>query len=157
MKKIMENALLVEHLKEFYSDEDTRNFNVLDFVGAFGSPLLAIAYSKLFWADFIEFREMVFLSENFNEDVKKKIGELLENNSIKQDIEKSFNLFEVPSSFFGKNSGDTYDGEDYQLAEILKQSWRCKLEKDFPSKEFKVEILSADTTGGEVGVIFYQK
>ena len=153
----MENSLLIEHLKEFYSKEDTRNFNVLNFVGAYGSPLLALAYAKLFWADFVEFKEMIFLADNLSEDAKEKIEELLDNNYKNKEIEKSFNLIEVPSGIFGKNAGDTYDEEDYQLAEILKQIWACKLEIDFPTKEFQIEVLSPEDTGGEVGIAFFQK
>jgi hypothetical protein len=153
----MNNSSLIEHLKEFYSEQDNRNFNVLDFVGAYGSPLLALAYAKLFWADFVEFKEMIFLSDNLSDDGKEKIEELLNNDYKNQVIEKSFNLIEVPSDIFGKNAGDTYDEEDYQLAKILKQIWTCKLEIDFPTKEFQIEILSPEETGGEVGIIFFQR
>jgi hypothetical protein len=153
----MENSLLIEHLKEFYSEKDTRNFNVLDFVGAYGSPLLALAYAKLFWADFVEFKEMVFLADKLSEEAKEEIEELLENNYKNQEIEKSFNLIEVPSSIFGKNAGDTYDEEDYRLAETLKQIWSCKLEIDFPTKEFQFEVLSPEDTSGEAAIIFFQR
>lgn len=153
----MEDSLLIEHLTEYYTDKDTRNFTILDFVGAYGSPLLALAYSKLFWAGFVEFKGMIFLSDNFDKDKEEKIEELLKKGHTMQEIEKSFNWLEVPSGIFGKNAGDTYDDEDYYLAETLTQTWSCKLEKDFPNKSFCVKVLSPEETGGEVGVIFFQK
>ena len=44
----MSDKLLIDHLKEFHAKADTNNFNVLDFVSAFGNPLEALAYSYLF-------------------------------------------------------------------------------------------------------------
>ncbi len=56
----MHGNLLINHLKEFHAKADTSNFNVLDFVSAFGNPLEALAYSYLFWPDFVEFEGMIF-------------------------------------------------------------------------------------------------
>lgn len=69
----MKEELIIEHLKKIYSDKDTTNFDLLDFVGAFGSIPMALAYSKLFWPDFVEFYEMIFLKDIFElEDYIKK-------------------------------------------------------------------------------------
>jgi hypothetical protein len=56
----MHVELLIQHLKKFRAEADTSNFDVLDFVSAFGNPLEALAYSYLFWPDFIEFEGMGF-------------------------------------------------------------------------------------------------
>jgi len=42
----MRDELLVNHLKEFHAKADTSNFDVLDFVSAFGSPVEALAYTS---------------------------------------------------------------------------------------------------------------
>lgn len=153
----MKDSLLIEHLKEFYIGEETQNFNILDFVGAFGSPLLALAYAKLFCPVFIEYKGMIFLSDSFSKNAREKVDGLLRNSHKKQEIEKSFNSFEIPSYFFNKNAGDTYDEEDYHLAEILKQTWGYKLKTDFPDRKFHIEILSTEETGGEVSLILFQE
>jgi hypothetical protein len=50
---------LIKRLSTLYAEEDTTNFNVLDYVYVFGSPLQALMYSKLFWPEFIEIEDMV--------------------------------------------------------------------------------------------------
>lgn len=152
----MKNEELIEHLKEYYSDKDTKGFNILDFV-AFGSPLLAIAYYKLFFPDFVEYRGMIFMADEFYDEDRIDVDHLLEQENLsKKEIEQSYDWSEIPSGFFGKNAGDTYDDEDDYLAEILCQTWKCKLEADFPGKRFVVELVDAKETGGEIAVVFYQ-
>jgi len=52
---------LIKRLSTLYAEKDTTNFNALDYVYAVGSPLQALMYSKLFWPEFIEIEDMVFL------------------------------------------------------------------------------------------------
>lgn len=157
----MDNSELIEHLTEYYSGKGSKNFNVLDFVGAFGSPLLAVAYSKLFWPDFSEFEDMIFLSDHLEmayvkSEQPQQIKECLAESWEKQRIEYSFNLCDVPESFFNKNAGDTYDSEDEYLANVLAQMWKSKLTHQFPSRNFNVEVLTPEENGGEFAVTFYQ-
>lgn len=152
----MNDLDLIEHLREYYAQEGSKNFNVLDFVGAFGSPLLAIAYSRLFWPDFIELHGMIFISDNVGAGNRKDIDECVNKSWNKQEIEKAFNIFEVPEYFFGKFAGDTYDDEDEHLAEILVQAWRGKLAMDFPNRSFMVEVVDREENGGDLAIWFYQ-
>ena len=153
----MKNAELIEHLKEYYAGKDTKNFNILDFVGAYGSPLLAIAYYKLFSPDFIEYRGMIFMADEFDDKGRIDVDHLLEQKNLsKKEIEQSYDWFEIPSGFFAKSAGDTYDDEDEYLAEILCRTWKLKLEADFPDKRFVVKLLDPEETGGEIGIAFYQ-
>ncbi|HUF05705.1 MAG TPA: hypothetical protein VMM38_16205 [Aridibacter sp.] len=153
----MNNDSLVEHLSEHFSESDTKNFDVLDFVGAFGSPLLALAYSKLIWPDFSTYKDMIFLSEFLDDECKGRIDLMLEEGSSAKQIEESFNFFEVPSSFFGRNAGDTVVEEDLQLARVLSETWSAKLARDFPSLDFRVLVLNdPEETGGEIGIQFFR-
>lgn len=148
---------LITHLQEYFERENTRNFSVLDFVGAFGSPLLAIGYSKLFWPQFCAFEDMIFLADSIEDaEAKRRVKKCLHESWDKQEIEKSFSLCEIPEYFFNKNLGDTYDEEDEYLAEILTQMWGCKLAKDFPSRTFNVEIVPPEENGGNLAITFYQ-
>lgn len=157
----MTNFSIIEHLKNYYEGEDTRNFTVLDFVGAFGSPLLALAYSKLFWPDFVEFNEMVFLTDSVDgtalrPDTAERIKSYRATGRSKEETEKSFNLFEIPSSFFNRGSDDTSDEADEQLAQLLTITWSCKLKRDFPERIFFTETVSPSDTGGEFALRFFQ-
>ena len=39
---------------------------------------------------------------------------------------------------------------------ILIEMWQCRLRMLFPNRNFKVELLTAEETGGEMGILFYQ-
>src|ERR1700722_17834197 len=93
--------VLIDHLKEFHAKADTSNFKVLDFVSAFGSPLEALAYSYLFWPDFVEFEGMIFLKALIeDEEDRSQIRRALAKFPTRKEVEQSFNQFVIPDSFF---------------------------------------------------------
>ncbi|SRR6266478_890985 len=140
-------------------DIDTSNFDIRDFIFAFGSPLEAIMYSRIFWPRFVEIKGMIFLEGTIEDDQdRQRLAEVFE--KYEQDVsrtEEDFNLVEVPSDLFGRRGGETSEEEDRWLAELLTQMWAARLHSLYPTRQFVVKVLSADETGGEVGVIFYQR
>jgi hypothetical protein len=158
----MEDDRLLNSLRRIYTDLDTQNFDVLDFVAAFGSPLQALMYSRLFWPEFVEIDGMVFLKESMEyEDDRRRLAEALEHyGGNLTRTEQSFNLLEVPSSLFTRYEAldeTTEEEEDLWLAQRLAQMWRACLSHRYPGREFVVEVLEEDTGGGDpVSVIFYQ-
>jgi hypothetical protein len=149
---------LIKRLSSLYTEQDTTNFNVLDYVYAFGSPLQALMYSKLFWPEFIEIEDMVFLKDRMeDEDDRRAVLKVLEQHEgNRSKTEQAFNLFEIPQDMFGKKMGETTEEEDRDLAEILVEMWQCRLRMLFPNRSFKVMLLTAEETGGEIGILFYQ-
>src|SRR5215468_948910 len=149
---------LIKRLSTLYAEEEPTNFNALDYVYAFGSPLQALMYSKLFWPEFIEIEDMVFLKDWMeDEDDRSRVLKVLEQNEgNRPKTEQDFNLIEIPPDIFGKKMGETTEEEDRYLAEILIEMWQCRLRMLFPNRNFKVELLTAEETGGEMGVLFYQ-
>jgi hypothetical protein len=149
---------LIKRLSSLYTEQDTTNFNVLDYVYAFGSPLQALMYSKLFWPEFIEIEDMVFLKDRMeDEDDRRAVLKVLEQHEgNRSKTEQAFNLFEIPQDMFGKKMGETTEEEDRYLAEILVEMWQCRLQMLFPNRSFKVMLLTAEETAGEIGILFYQ-
>jgi len=149
---------LIKRLSSLYTEQDTTNFNVLDYVYAFGSPLQVLMYSKLFWPEFIEIEDMVFLKDRMeDEDDRRAVLKVLEQHEgNRSKTEQAFNLFEIPQDMFGKKMGETTEEEDRYLAEILVEMWQCRLQMLFPNRSFKVMLLTAEETGGEIGILFYQ-
>jgi hypothetical protein len=149
---------LIKRLSTLYTEKDTINFNVLDYVYAVGSPLQALMYSKLFWPEFIEIEDMVFLKDRIeDEDDRRAVLKVLEQHEgNRRKTEQAFNLSEIPPDIFGKNMGETTEEEDRYLAEILVEMWQCRLRILFPNRSFKVVLLTAEETGGEIGILFYQ-
>ena len=154
----MDDNYLISRLKTKYSDKDTTNFNVFDFLSAFGSPLDAIVYSKLFWPEFVEVDDMVFLKERFEteedhislKEVFRKYG------GDRCKVEQAFNFYEIPWDFLCGRVGETTEEEDDWLAERLVEMWAACLRLLYPERRFIVKLLEPEETGGEIGIIFYQ-
>jgi|SRR5215208_3307734 len=158
----MEDEQLLKRLRQLYTDLDTTNFDVLDFVAAFGSPLQALLYSRLFWPEFVEIDGMVFLKESMEEeDDRRRLAEALEHyGGDLTRTEQAFNLVEVPSMLFTgyEALNETTEEENLWLAQRLAEIWRACLIHRYPGRDFVVEVLEEDTGGGDpVGVIFYQR
>ena len=121
----MEDHHLVRRLQQLLPDSDTANFDVLDFVAAFGSPLEALMYSRLFWPEFVEIDGMIFLKESIEyEDDRQRLARALEYyGGDRTQTEQSFNLVEVPSMLFTTRKGETAEEEDRWLAQRLAEMW----------------------------------
>lgn len=156
IKRMYEEDLLA-HFKEMRcKGADTTRFNYFDFLHAHGSPLDALFYSRLFWPEFIEIKEMVFLKEMIeDDDDRARLDRALEYyDGDKTRTEQSFNLAEIPY-LFGKNISETNLEEDLMLTERLAEMWRYRLQMIYPERKFIVQILSAEDTGDAIGIIFY--
>ena len=101
---------------------------------------------------------MVFLKDWIeDEDDRSRVLKVLEQNEgNRPKTEQDFNLIEIPPDIFGKKMGEITEEEDRYLAEILIEMWQCRLRMLFPNRNFKVELLTAEETGGEMGILFYQ-
>jgi hypothetical protein len=135
---------LVRHLKDFHRDADTSHFGVLDFASAFGSPLYALVYSKLFWPDFVEFEGMIFHASIMeSEEDRVRVRKALSEGKTRQEVETSFNSFDIPSDFFASNRGSTTVAEQVLLANRMKDMWRLRLKELFPRRNITVEVTSS--------------
>jgi hypothetical protein len=132
---------LICHLKELHREANTEAFGVLDFASAFGSPLDALVYSKLFWPDFIEYEGMIFLASILeSEDDRSRVLKALSSGQGKSEVEQSFNNFDIPSSLFASHRVQTTLSEDTTLAERLSEMWRARLFQLFPNRVFDVRV-----------------
>lgn len=156
IEKMRDEDLLAHFREVKCKGQDSSGFNFFDFLHAHGSPLDALFYSRLFWPEFVEINGMVFLKETIEDDDDRgRLDEALERyDGDKTKTEQSFNLTEIPS-LFGKNLAETSDEEDLVLAERLAEMWQHRLQIIYPNRKFTVQLLSAEETGGEAGVIFY--
>lgn len=149
--------VLVDHLKEVHAKADTRNFNVLDFVSAFGSPLDALAYSYLFWPDFVEFEGMIFLKTLIeDEEDLSQIRRALAKFRTRKEVEESFNRFVVPDSFFSAGLSTASDEENICLSQRIAEMWEARLARLFPNKKFIVEVQPQEETKDGPTLVVYQ-
>ena len=149
----MRDESLIDHLKELHAGADKGNFNVLDFVSAFGSPLYALAYSKLFWSDFVEFEGMIFIKESIgDEEDRSRIRGALARFPTRKEVEQSFNQFLIPDIFFSAGLGTTTDDENLYLAEM----WEARLARLFPDRKCAVDLQLPEDTGEGPTIVVYQ-
>lgn len=152
-------VLILDALQSKYAGHDTANFGISDFLAAFGSPVDAVMYLRLFWPEFIRFEGMVFRQETVeDEDDRRRVREaLIRYAGDKTRTEQSFNLIEVPCGVFSRGAAESGDELDRFLAEKLVELWKCRLALAFPEQEFIVEAVPPEENAGERGVTFYTR
>lgn len=154
---MMTDEKLVERLHAMSPERHITGFSFFDCLHARGSGFDALFYSRLFWPEFVEIDNMIFLKETFeDEDDWRRLAEAFKRyGKDRRKTEQSFNFVEIPS-LFGRRMGETTDEEDGWLAQQLAEMWRYRLHFLYPHRRFAVEVLEPEQTGGEVAVIFYQ-
>ncbi len=144
MSIVAQDERLIHRLREIHGNRNTAAFGVLDFASAFGSPLEALTYSRLFWPDFIEFEGMVFPAAVFeSEQDQARARAALARSGSRGAAERALNRFEIPSDFFASHRVPTTDEENRELAERMAQTWRARLTQLFPNRTFTVAVEHA--------------
>lgn len=153
------DSVLIEELTRKHAGDDTTNFGVSDFLAAFGSPVDALMYLRLFWPEFIRFEGMVFRQETLeDEDDRRRVREALSRYAgDKARTEQSFNIVDVPCGVFSSAGAGSSDEVDRFLVEKLVELWKCRLAVTFPEQEFVVEAVPPEENAGERGVTFYTR
>lgn len=151
------DAALVDELRRKYAGRDTTNFGLLDFLSAFGSPVDAVMYLRLFWPQFVSFEGMVFRQEVLedDEDRQRVLEALVRYADDKTLTEQSFNLVDVPCGVFSRHGPESSEDIDELLANSLVELWTHRLAAVFPGRRFIVETVPPEQNNGEQGVLFY--
>jgi hypothetical protein len=136
-------------------DQDTSGFTLADFVYAAGSPIDALLYSRLFWPELLEVDGAVLLRDGVEDedDLARVRASVRERGPV--ETERRFNLREL-SDLFGKGLAEIDDDHAEVLLARLAEMWRGRLQQQFPGRPFTVEVLTADETGGDIGICFHQ-
>jgi hypothetical protein len=148
---------LLSELKEKHRESDTTGFDVLDFLGAYGSPLDALMYMGLLWPQFTEFEGMIFRQETLEdeEDRTRVLEALRRYGGDESKTERSFNILDVPCGAFSRFAHESSDELDRLLAEGLVEMWQCRLAMLFPHRTFLVEMVDPKENGGDRAILFY--
>ena len=150
---------LIEQLAQKHDQNDTTNFKVLDFVAAFGSPLDAVMYTRLFWPEFVEIDDMILLGSVIeSEEDKHNLRNTLRNyNGDRCKTERDFNFIEIPSHVFSSyRIAECTESLSYYLVTVISEMWASRLHMTYPDRRFSVCVLSPEDTGGEYGIVFHQ-
>jgi len=131
-------------LKDYSSFEMVNDkWDIGAYLNTFYDLNAAIAFSKLFYPDFVETRGCVIISmrydrENFESWYNECQGEISE-------IEKMCNLYEIKDLFHINpvefNIEEGYSRAINILGDILKKSWDINLKLLYPDKRFNVDVF----------------
>lgn len=138
-----------------------KHFGMSDYIyGIFTSKSLApdifVAFLNLFWPEFIEKDDYVFIKDIYSEE---KYVELIDENTEPKLVEYWMNIFEV-DSFFTESEDFSSNSEFFEfckyIGDKLNETWSAKLKTEYPQKIFNVECIT-DAAKNEVFVVFHQK
>lgn len=127
------------------------DISLIDYIYFTSYPDTTISNIKLLFPDFIEYKNMIFLKENFNnENVDNWINS---NNYSKEQIEKVINHVHIRSLYQDRYS-EIYNNEVFiYIAKYMLKTFRIQLKESFPDKNFNVEIIDELE---DIQIVFYQ-
>ncbi len=102
------------------------------------------AFLDLFWPEFIEYNGRVFVKDFFEKD-----QETIKNKLQSETIEYWTNFLLIDGLFKEDIGLEKFDF----LIRSIGESWKAKLNKDFPDKIFKIHLVNNEE---DVGVTFTQ-
>lgn len=118
------------------------DWNISSYLNFYYDINAAIAFSKLYFPDFLEKKGCVLLSFRYNENIFNDWYEEFSGNI--SNIEKMCNLYEL-KDFFDINKDEYILNNLSEMLEtfgnILKTSWELNLSKLYPNSAFKVDVF----------------
>jgi hypothetical protein len=100
---------------------------------------LAIGYLSLFWPSFTEYEGMVFRGKTIDE--ASISSWLTTTKGNKQAVESTLNHFHVLHIQHPGIWRDATEAQIKFIGQTLKEAWAAKLARDFPAKQFLVELF----------------
>ena len=124
-------------------------FSLWDYLFGAANIEIAIAFTKLFWPDFVEHEGGIFLSEAFNSQIYEQWKIELGNDVAA--IEQVMNHQHIDDILPGAENAST-DNLLY-LGQALAQMWESRLKSLYPQRRFQVKCDRDEDT---VVVTFFQ-
>jgi hypothetical protein len=117
---------------------------------------LAIGYLAVVWPSFVEYNGMVFRGEGV--DKASVESWLTTTKGNKQAVEAMLNHFHLLHIQHPGIWGDATEPQIKFIGQTLKEAWASKLARDFPTKQFAVELIEGTSEKLEdYEVTFYQQ
>lgn len=126
-------ASIVSNLSEWNGGKGISLSKWVALIGAFDH---FIAYSRLIWPEFIEFKSRVYIADFFDED---ELERNIKNGATECQSQLFQNCLDVATIF--PTDEDNWEEEKVlYLANTIKCSWEAALKANFPNKSFNVLI-----------------
>ena len=134
------NISVNPNLLDEYSDFQKVNsdWSILSYLNMKYDINSAIAFSKLFFPDFILKENCILLSFFFNSQTFESWHSQMKGDI--SSIEKMCNLYEI-NDFFHINSPQVNEEIIKEFSYILKKAWEINLLKLFPERQMRVDVF----------------
>lgn len=130
-----------------------RGIDIESWIYCEGSHEHAIAYAQLFWPDFTVHHDCVFIEF----DEQNYQGFMEQTGGDKRAVEAVMNHWHILQMFNTESDGPSEDQIVY-LGRLLKETWACKLRRDFPDRHFTVSFPEGETEDlYDYEVTFFQR
>ena len=133
---MIDELKLIPELKD-WKKENGQGFDIRDWVSCEGDIKMAIGYSVIFWPEFLEFQDCVFIKSHFSVD---NFHEWTKSESVTNygQIESVINHIHILDLFtFAKQNEVNVEQIKY-LGNVLGEIYSTKLNADFPNRKFNV-------------------
>lgn len=138
-----------EQWKNKWSDQSSLDSGV--YISETIRPEDFLISSRLFFPDFVEVNDCVFLSGRYIESNYNDWMEKLQNKSSVESMLNHVNMYDI----FSGSDQDISDSIFNQIATVLKFSWEVSLARCFLDRTFVVETSFSDMEYGPT-LTFYQ-
>lgn len=135
--------------KKQWSDQSLLDFSV--YISERIHPEDFLISSKIFFPDFIEVNDCIFLSDRYVESNFDSWMEKLKNKSSVESIINHVNIYDL----FSGSDHNVSDSIFIQIANVLKISWELSLSRGFLDKSFIVKTSFSEMEYGPT-LTFYQ-
>lgn len=148
---IKQVSLNTDQLTDFqrWKKANSDDFSLWDYLFGVSSVEVALAFTKLFWPDFVEHEGGIFLSEAFNSQIYERWKAQMGNDIA--EIEKVMNHQHIDDILPGAENVSTENL--FYLGQAIAQMWESRLNLLYPHQRFQVGCNQEDHT---VVVTFYQ-
>lgn len=142
-------ADLIPELREW---NDGRGISLADWANAVGRYDYVVAYASTFWPDFFVRDDCVFRLDPDKENLAAWMSTL---DNDRSQVEAVINHLHILDMFTSKDFKPTLQVVRH-IARLLKDMWSCKLQRDFPERQFRVEVSDGTPDLLTYEVTFFQ-
>ena len=127
---------------QYWKKANGSKFSLWDYLFGVSNLETAIVFTKLFWPDFVEYDNGIFLKESFSLKIYEEWKIQLKNDIVA--IEKVMNHKHLDNMLPGYET--VSDNNSLYLGKIMAEMWGSRLHAVYPNHSFKVECGQDEET-----------
>jgi hypothetical protein len=118
---------------------DGRGISISDWICCVGRYDHFVAFARLLWPEFVEYDGRLYISDFFLEERLRRSLAAGATNSAAQAMINALDI----TTLFSSAGVEPEQDELLYLADMLRQTWTAKLQRDFPDRDASVTVLNS--------------